>query len=235
MRLKHLQSALSSVPVNQFPTPNVTLEQYATSPTLTSHVIHAAYSNDDIGPGLSVCDLGCGTGMLSIGCALVGSTCVLCVDCDSDALSIARDNIMDMELEATVDDDGSIDEEGCRFEFILSKVKHVPDIRSNQQSNRRDGKRRGGNKRNKAAGGRGHRTIGNSHEVSEVNDQNHKMKMTRNGDDGIPLRSKCVDTVMTNPPFGTKPGNAGIDVTFLRTATRLAKRYGENFSYFIID
>ena len=29
---------------------------------------------------------------------------------------------------------------------------------------------------------------------------------------------------MTNPPFGTKPGNAGIDVTFLRTAIRLARR-----------
>ena len=29
---------------------------------------------------------------------------------------------------------------------------------------------------------------------------------------------------MTNPPFGTKPGNAGIDVTFLRTAIRMASR-----------
>jgi putative methylase len=32
-----------------------------------------------------------------------------------------------------------------------------------------------------------------------------------------------VDTVLTNPPFGTKH-NAGIDVQFLRTGTRLARR-----------
>ena len=32
-----------------------------------------------------------------------------------------------------------------------------------------------------------------------------------------------MDTVLTNPPFGTKM-NAGIDAQFLRTATRLARR-----------
>jgi predicted RNA methylase len=31
-------------------------------------------------------------------------------------------------------------------------------------------------------------------------------------------------TVLTNPPFGTKSDNAGIDLQFLRTATRLARR-----------
>ena len=102
MRLKHLQSALSSVPVNQFPSPIITLEQYATSPTLTSHVVHTAWSNEDIGYGMSVCDLGCGTGMLSVGCALIGCTFILCVDCDPHALSIARDNIMEMELEESI-------------------------------------------------------------------------------------------------------------------------------------
>lgn len=34
---------------------------------------------------------------------------------------------------------------------------------------------------------------------------------------------KCFDTVITNPPFGTK-SNAGIDVKFLETATKLARR-----------
>lgn len=43
------------------------------------------------------------------------------------------------------------------------------------------------------------------------------------GADGIPLADNSVDTVITNPPFGTKH-NAGIDVQFLRTACRLAKR-----------
>merc|ERR1712045_32623 len=44
-----------------------------------------------------------------------------------------------------------------------------------------------------------------------------------NNDDGIPLTSNSVDTVLTNPPFGTKH-NAGIDVSFLKTAIRLATK-----------
>jgi tRNA G10 N-methylase Trm11 len=52
--------------------------------------------------------------------------------------------------------------------------------------------------------------------------------------DGIPLRSKCVDTVITNPPFGTK-NNAGMDIRLLRAATRLASRavYSFHKSYAI--
>ncbi|CAB9529436.1 Methyltransferase-like protein 5 (Partial), partial [Seminavis robusta] len=42
--------------------------------------------------------------------------------------------------------------------------------------------------------------------------------------DGLPqLHSNCVDTVVTNPPFGTKH-NAGMDLQFLQTAIRLARR-----------
>ena len=40
---------------------------------------------------------------------------------------------------------------------------------------------------------------------------------------GIGFRANVVDTVVTNPPFGTK-NNAGMDLRFLRTATRLARR-----------
>ena len=46
--------------------------------------------------------------------------------------------------------------------------------------------------------------------------------MILSDDDGLPLLSNCVDTVLTNPPFGTK-ANAGMDLRFLRTATRLAR------------
>ena len=93
MKLKHLQSALSSVPTPQFIQPNVTLEQYATSPELTSYIIHTALQNEDIGYCRTVLDLGCGTGMLSIGSALVGSSHVILVDCDESAMNIARENI----------------------------------------------------------------------------------------------------------------------------------------------
>jgi predicted RNA methylase len=40
----------------------------------------------------------------------------------------------------------------------------------------------------------------------------------------FPLHDKCVDTVMTNPPFGTKGNNAGIDIEFVLLACQLARR-----------
>eukprot|EP00126_Sphaerothecum_destruens_P010387 Sdes_comp20728_c0_seq1m16529 len=41
---------------------------------------------------MSVCDLGCGCGMLSFGCSILGAAYVLGVDVDSDALNIALKN-----------------------------------------------------------------------------------------------------------------------------------------------
>lgn len=40
---------------------------------------------------------------------------------------------------------------------------------------------------------------------------------------GFPLTMNCVDTVITNPPFGTKH-NHGMDLQFLQLGCRLAKR-----------
>jgi len=94
MKLKHLQSALSSVPTPQFPDPDITLEQYATSPILCSYIINAALQNGDIGYGRSVLDLGCGTGMLSIGSAIVGTSSVTLVDCDEAAIEVSKITIM---------------------------------------------------------------------------------------------------------------------------------------------
>ena len=34
----------------------------------------------------------------------------------------------------------------------------------------------------------------------------------------------CVDTVVTNPPFGTKPDKAGMDMQFLKLGCQLARR-----------
>lgn len=50
-----------------------------------------------------------------------------------------------------------------------------------------------------------------------------QLSLDPNVPDGLPLRDNCVDTVLTNPPFGTKH-NAGINVRFLKAATRLARR-----------
>jgi rRNA N6-adenosine-methyltransferase METTL5 len=52
--------------------------------------------------------------------------------------------------------------------------------------------------------------------------QQRILTMDPNAPDGLPLLDNCVDTVVTNPPFGTKH-NAGMDVRFLKAATRLAR------------
>jgi predicted RNA methylase len=68
MRLKQLESALSCIEEPEFTSPNVALEQYATSPHLTAQVISMAFEKyGDLGPSRTVLDLGCGTAMLSIG------------------------------------------------------------------------------------------------------------------------------------------------------------------------
>lgn len=185
----------------------VTLEQYPTSPHLTASVVRAAFERDDLGPGRSALDLGCGTGMLALGCALVDCDLVLGVDCDEAALQLAVENVNDMEM-----DD--------KISFILAKVKTVTGTGKMPSSITGTGKMPSSNaKRGNSRGGRGGgRGPGRgSKPVPEP------VELILSDDDGIPLRSKCVDTVLTNPPFGTK-NNAGMDVRFLRTATRLAKR-----------
>jgi predicted RNA methylase len=214
MRLKHLESALCSVPVQRFPSPNITLEQYATSPNLTANVIISAFNNGDLGPGCSALDLGCGTGMLTIGSALIGCNTVISFDCDESALSIARENVEAMELEVHDEDD---EDYGCKVQFILGRVHHHCEkpSKSNQRarSNPNSSSHKGGRRRPPA-----------KHQPQPtINDNDCDDKEDENINDGIPLQSKCVDTVLTNPPFGTKH-NEGIDVTFLKAATRLARK-----------
>lgn len=214
MKLKHLQSTLSTIPVKQFPNPKITLEQYATSSELASYVIQYALSNGDIGEYNSVLDLGCGTGMLAMGCAIVGTKSIICVDCDEEAIQIAKENVEEMGFEMTDEDDE--DDVPCVFEFILAAVRHEPTASSKTHGN--DKRQRGKGGRGK---GRGKGRCGNHQQQKQKN--TITVPLNEKDDDGIPISSNCVDTVLTNPPFGTKH-NAGIDVTFLKTAIRLASK-----------
>lgn len=76
--------------VQGFHSPVADLEQYMTPATLAARLLHEAALAGDI-EGMTVADLGCGTGMLSIGAALLGAT-VIGVDIDEAALKIARKN-----------------------------------------------------------------------------------------------------------------------------------------------
>jgi predicted RNA methylase len=201
------------------------LEQYPTSAHLSACVIQLATDNGDLGPEMSCLDLGehnspiesrrtswmyylclrngdfllsgCGTGMLSVAAAFVSGV-VFAIDCDSDALDVARENAEQVELEDTI-------------HFVKAKVK-TGKTSSSVAKNKPPSRKGGGRHGQRRGGGRGSQP-GNETKAMLILDDK----------DGIPMRSRCVDTVLTNPPFGTKH-NAGIDVQFLRTATRLATR-----------
>jgi SAM-dependent methyltransferase len=188
MKLKHLESCLSSLPNRIFPNPKVELEQYPTSVHLTSSIILSALAKGDAGPGSSVLDLGCGTGILGLGFALVQSDIVYLVDCDPDALELARENV-DVLLEEELIG-RSEDEEGCiGVELIMAKVKF--------NLKRKGSKGRGGrgnhNGRDKKGNGRGKKCCPTTVQDNYV----HDCDLTDDVNDGIPLSSKIVDTVIT--------------------------------------
>lgn len=86
---KKLEILLESC--DAFKSPKIRLEQYVTPSSIAAEVINLAYLKGDIA-GKSVYDLGCGTGKLAIGCALMGAEQVTGFDTDGDALEIAREN-----------------------------------------------------------------------------------------------------------------------------------------------
>lgn len=172
-----------------------------------------ALSKNDAGPNTTVLDLGCGVGMLGLGFALVHSDAVYLLDCDDDALNLTRENVDYLvEEELLVRDDE--EECACVVEVIGAKVEYVRP-KGGTESRGRDGRGRGrGRSRNtKGRGG-----------TNKPQTQPSMPKLVLNSmEDGIPLPPKVVDTVITNPPFGTK-NNEGIDVQFLKTSIRLARR-----------
>ena len=199
MKLKHLESALSSVNY-KFDDPRVEYEQYPTSPHLAASVALAAFERGDLGEHVSVADLGCGTGMLSIACACLGCSQVIGVDLDGNAIRQAKENVREMELEHVVD-------------FIQAELKYIPSSTSSSDGPTKYGKPKHRQKNSQRRHLLSRENLGSAGMANGIEEF----------DDGIPLRSKCVDTVLINPPFGTKH-NAGIDVGFLAAGCRLARK-----------
>lgn len=101
MRLKELEGYLQELA--DFQSPKVQLEQYSTRPHIAATMLHLVSQNFDDLEGSSVIDLGCGTGMLSAGAALMGSPAVLGIDIDLDALCIARQNVEEADCCQQID------------------------------------------------------------------------------------------------------------------------------------
>ncbi len=89
MKLRQLEILLEKVA--GFSCPAAHLEQYPTSAPLAARLLFHAAQNGDI-TGKNTCDLGCGTGILTIGAALLGAEQSTGIDIDEKALEIARLN-----------------------------------------------------------------------------------------------------------------------------------------------
>jgi putative methylase len=74
-----------------FDAPDASREQVATPPEAALDLFEAALARDDL-DGRSVLDLGSGTGVLSIGAALLGARTVDGVDIDPAAIAVAVEN-----------------------------------------------------------------------------------------------------------------------------------------------
>ncbi len=91
IKKRHLEMLLQNIPPHK--SPKVNLEQYTTPANIAADVLWNAYSLDDI-TDKKVVDLGCGTGIFSIGAALLGAKEVIGVDIDSNAIEIAKEQAL---------------------------------------------------------------------------------------------------------------------------------------------
>jgi methyltransferase (EC 2.1.1.-) len=89
MKLRTLEIKLERVA--GIPNPDPAQEQYMTPAPLAARLLFDAYLAGDI-EGCSVCDLGSGTGILSIGAALLGADEVVGVEGDARLVAAAREN-----------------------------------------------------------------------------------------------------------------------------------------------
>lgn len=144
--------------------------------------------------------------------ALVESDFVLGIDCDVSALEQATTNIRDIEVDDRV--------------FLIRGTVDLP--LESKRSGTYGSRGRGKSRQSSNKGGRINKTGGrNEHFApgpSTCNSPDTDDMTTNNTNSRFPVLDNCIDTVVTNPPFGTKPDKAGIDVQFVKLGCRLARR-----------
>jgi len=93
MKKKQLEIALERL--EGFSKPSFQREQYATPASVAAEMLYLAGLRGDLG---TVCDLGCGTGVLAVGAALLGAKSIG-VEIDAGALAAARRNAEKLGLD----------------------------------------------------------------------------------------------------------------------------------------
>ena len=99
-RKKQLAIVLSNL--EKFGKPKVDLEQYETPGNIAAELLWITDMKGKI-RNKTIADLGCGTGILSIGCALLGAKKVYAVDIDREAITIAKRNAVKMGCSDSID------------------------------------------------------------------------------------------------------------------------------------
>jgi len=95
---RQLEMALQNISPHK--NPRVELEQYSTPSIIAADLLWNALSLGDI-DGLKVVDLGCGTGILTIGAALLGASEAVGVDVDKDSIFLANEQSSTKHLDNT--------------------------------------------------------------------------------------------------------------------------------------
>ena len=91
MKKKDLEMRLQRM--RNFTDPEASLEQYMTPAAIASDILFTAYSEGDVN-GMDVLDLGCGTGMFSIGAHMLGAN-VRGYDVSEKAIAVAKENAIE--------------------------------------------------------------------------------------------------------------------------------------------
>ncbi|ACL17381.1 METTL5 family protein [Methanosphaerula palustris] len=98
MKLKNLEMALEKL--NTFERPRADLEQYQTPAPVAARLLYHALMQGDL-EDRSILDLGCGTGVLTCGAAMMGAVSVTGIDIDARAIQVAEANARRCGISAT--------------------------------------------------------------------------------------------------------------------------------------
>jgi predicted RNA methylase len=187
---------IASLQVGAFTSPKIELEQYATTPDLAARILLLAAGHGDI-QGKNVVDLGCGTCMLSIAAVCCGAGSVLGVDTDPDAIADAQTNLAALEMDEDVD---LLMSDVTRFasacERLPRSITSAPEAAA-------------------ACSPSAAASSAGAHTPSTA--AASKPAELSSGSAHLP-----VDTVIMNPPFGTR--TAGADAAFIVAAAALRPR-----------
>jgi len=98
LRIKRKDLEIFLTQIEQLSQPKIEFEQYPTSARVAANLLwFAGIEKDDLF-GKQVVDLGCGTGILSIGAAYLGAQTVVGIDIDYDSLLMAKQNCQKVGL-----------------------------------------------------------------------------------------------------------------------------------------